>query len=96
VVAGVDALAQRRVMNQTINLAYGQGNPLVDLVNLIGLGLRKTPKVTYEPTRSGEVTRYVADISKARDLLGYRPQIPLTGGIPKYLEWQRSIGALKG
>jgi UDP-glucose 4-epimerase len=95
VVAAVDALAQRRVMNQTINLAYGQGNTLVDLVNLIGLGLRKSPKVTYEPTRAGEVTRYVADISKARDLLGYRPQIPLTGGIPRYLDWQRSIGALK-
>ncbi len=94
VVAAVDALAARRVMDQTINLAYGQGNTLVDLVNLIGLGLRKTPRVTYEPTRSGEVTRYVADISKARDLLGYAPQTPLTGGIPKYLDWQRSFGTL--
>lgn len=91
---GIDAVIARRVNRQTINLAYGQGATLVDLVNLISLALATEPNVRYEPTRAGEVTRYVADISKARSLLGYQPQTPLTAGIPRAIRWQREIGAL--
>jgi UDP-glucuronate 4-epimerase len=95
IVRAIDALVARRVNQQTINLAYGQGATLVDLVNLIGLALRKEPNVRYEPSRSGEVTRYVADITKARQLLGYEPQTPLTAGVPRAIQWQREIGALR-
>jgi UDP-glucose 4-epimerase len=94
VVRAIDALIERRVNQQTINLAYGQGATLVDLVNLISLSLQKEPNLRYEPTREGEVTRYVADIAKARDLLGYEPQTPLTAGVPLAVKWQRQCGAL--
>ncbi len=90
-VAGIDALVQRRVVGQTINLAQGQGNSLVDVVNIAALALGKNPQVTYEPSRSGEVTRYVADIGKARNLLGYEPRVPLTSGLVKAIEWSRSF-----
>lgn len=92
---GIDALVSGKVKNQTINLAYGQGNTLLDLVNIASLALGKEPKVTYEPARAGEVTRYVADIGKARQLLGYSPQTPLSGGLPKAIAWQRSQGRLR-
>lgn len=94
VLAGLDALVADRAKNQTINLAYGQGWTLDDLVNLISLALQKKPRVTYEPSRSGEVMRYVADIGKAKQLLGYRPQTPLSAGIPKTIDWWRETGAL--
>jgi UDP-glucose 4-epimerase len=94
VLAGVDALAAHRVVGQTINLAYGQGSTLVDLVNILSLGLGRTPRVTYEPSRPGEVTRYVADISKARTLLGYTPQVPFREGLIRAIEWSRSVGAI--
>lgn len=94
VILGIDALTAGRVTQQTVNLAYGQGSTLVDLVNLIGLALRKEPRVTYEPARPGEVTRYVADIAKARKLLGYDPQTPLTAGVPKAIRWQQEMGLL--
>ena len=91
---GIDALVSGRVVNQTINLANGEGRTLVDAVNIISLALGRTPQVTYEPARPGEVTRYVADISKARELLDYQPQTPLTAGIPKAIEWAREHGDL--
>jgi len=90
-VAGIDALVQRRVVGQTINLAQGQGNSLVDVVNIAALALGKKPAVTYEPSRSGEVTRYVADIGKARSLLGYEPRVPLTSGLVQAIEWSRTF-----
>jgi len=89
VIAGVDALAEGRVTDQTINLAYGQGNTLVDVINIVSLALGKTPNVTYEPSRVGEVTRYVADITKARELLGYRPKVPLSEGLIRAVAWFR-------
>ncbi|MCG3126425.1 MAG: dTDP-glucose 4,6-dehydratase [Phycisphaerae bacterium] len=92
---GIDALTARRLTRNTVNLAYGQGSTLVDVVNLIALSLGREPNVTYEPARPGEVTRYVADISKARTLLGYDPQTPLTAGIPRSIKWQREIGVIK-
>lgn len=91
---GIDALVAGRVANQTVNVAYGQGSTLVDAVNIISLALGKKPKVTYEPARPGEVMRYVADISKARQLLGYEPQTPLTAGIPLAIAWSRQRGDL--
>jgi nucleoside-diphosphate-sugar epimerase len=95
VVRGIDALVTGKIKRETINLAYGHGSTLVDVVNLIALALRTRPRVTYEPTRAGEVTRYVADLTKARELLGYQPRTPLTAGVPLAIEWQRSIGTLK-
>ena len=94
ILRGIDALVAGRVINQTINLAYGQGNTLQDLVNIISLAVGKEAKVTYKSARPGEVTRYVADISRAKELLGYDPQTPLTGGLPKAIAWQRSAGRL--
>lgn len=93
--AGIDRLVQRKVVNQTINLAYGQGQTLHDLVSLIEMALGKQAQATYAPSQTGEVTRYVADISKARALLDYQPQTPLTVGIGKYVSWCRSTGWLR-
>ncbi len=95
VLAGIDAVTEGRVKRETINLAYGQGSTLVDLVNLISLALRKDVDVTYEPARAGEVTRYVADISKARRILNYDPQTPLTAGVAQSVRWQIEHGHLK-
>lgn len=95
VIRGIDAVVGGRVKGETINLAYGQGSTLVDLVNLITLALNKEAQVSYEPARPGEVTRYVADITKARQLLGYSPRVPLTAGVPAGIRWQIQNGYLK-
>lgn len=94
--AGIDALVDGKIVNDTVNLAYGQGNTLYDLVNLLELALGRSVEVTYEPSQVGEVTRYVADIGKARRLLGYQPQVPLTSGIRRYVEWCRETGFITG
>lgn len=94
IMRAIDLVVAGKLKRETINLAYGQGSTLQDLVNLIALALQKEPQVRYEPARAGEVTRYVADISKARRLLGYDPQTPLTAGIPRCIKWQREQGYL--
>ena len=86
---GVYALAEGRVANQTINLAFGQGNTLVRAAELIAAELGVEPQMTIAPSLLGEVTRYVADVRKARELLGWEPTTPLDEGIPKAVAWFR-------
>jgi UDP-glucuronate 4-epimerase len=45
--------------------------------------------MTVEPALVGEVTHYVADISRARELLGYQPKVSLDEGIRRTVAWNR-------
>ena len=87
IVRGVEALVEGRVVNQTINLAYGQGNTLVHAAERIAAELGSEPQMTIAPSLLGEVTHYVADLSKARALLGYDPQVSLDEGIARSVAW---------
>ncbi len=87
IVRGLYALVAGDARNETINLAYGQGNTLVRAANLIADELGVSPKITIAPSLLGEVTHYVADVRKARDVLGWTPQTPLEEGIPHAVAW---------
>jgi nucleoside-diphosphate-sugar epimerase len=87
VIRGIELLVEGREANQTINLAYGQGNSLVTMAQYIAEALGKEPDITIEPSRVGEVTHYVANIGKARALLNYTPQTSLREGIQKAVAW---------
>jgi dTDP-D-glucose 4,6-dehydratase len=45
--------------------------------------------MTLAPSLLGEVTHYVADLTKARELLGYDPAVPLDEGIARAVAWFR-------
>jgi len=88
IVRGMERLLSGEVENRTINLAYGEGNTLVRLAELIGEALDKQPQIIVEPAkRPGEVSYYVADISLARELLGFAPQVPLAEGVRRAVAW---------
>ncbi len=89
IVRGIEALADGRVLNETINLAFGEGNTLVRAAEVIGAEVGVEPEIVFTPSLLGEVRRYVADIRKARDLLGWEPRVPLDEGIPRAVEWFR-------
>ncbi len=95
IMSGIVALAEGRVQNETMNLAYGRGHTLVELVQIIGRTLNVEPDVQIGPTLVGEVTRYVANISKARRLLDYAPKVALAEGIPLAIAWQDERESLK-
>lgn len=89
IVRGVGRLAAREVVNQTINLAHGTGHSLLEMAERVGAALGRRPRVTLGPSQVGEVTRYVANLDRARTLLGYAPRIPLADGIPLAVAWGR-------
>jgi nucleoside-diphosphate-sugar epimerase len=90
IVAGIERLLAGKVVNQTINLAYGQGNTLVHMAELIAQALDVPARIEIEPAkRVGEVTRYIADISRAVELLDYQPKVSLEEGIRRAVAWSQ-------
>jgi UDP-glucuronate 4-epimerase len=90
VMAGIERLLGGQIANQTINLAYGQGNSLVHMAELVAAALGVEPNIRVEPSkRVGEVTRYVADIRRAQELLDYQPGVSLEEGIRRAVAWSR-------
>jgi UDP-glucose 4-epimerase len=94
IAGGIEALAEGRVVNETINLAYGEGNTLIRAAELIAEAVDVEPKITIAPPLLGEVTHYVADTAKARQLLRYVPRTPLEDGIPRAVAWFQEHRAL--
>ncbi|HWE82227.1 MAG TPA: NAD-dependent epimerase/dehydratase family protein [Gaiellaceae bacterium] len=86
---GIERLMSGAVTNETVNLAFGQGNTLVRAADLIGESLGVNPEIAYKPSLRGEVTHYVADIRKAAELLDWQPQTSLDDGIPRAVAWFR-------
>jgi UDP-glucuronate 4-epimerase len=90
IIAGIEGLASGRIHKETINLAYGQGNTLVRMAELIAEALGLEAEIHVEPSkRVGEVTHYIADISRAVEILGYQPKVPLDEGIRRAVAWSR-------
>jgi UDP-glucose 4-epimerase len=87
VATGIERLVSGEIGNHTINLAFGQGNSLINMAKFIGEALGIEPDMTIEPARVGEVTHYVANVGKARALLDYNPQTSLQEGIHKAVKW---------
>jgi UDP-glucose 4-epimerase len=87
IVRGVYALGAGTAGNETINLAFGQGNTLVRAAELIAQELGVEPNINTAPSLLGEVTHYIADVRKAHDVLDWTPKTPLDDGIPKAVAW---------
>lgn len=76
--------------NDTYNLAYGQGTTILHLAERMKELLGSTSTLDIGDARTGEVTHYIADITKAQTKLGYNPQTPFDRGIEKAVEWYKA------
>jgi UDP-glucuronate 4-epimerase len=69
------------------NLGESQTTTLAELIASIELALGKRAMIEKLPDQPGDVPLTYADISKARDLLNYRPHTQIAQGIPKFVDW---------
>ena len=80
-------------VDQVYNVAVGDRTTLNELFELIRSGLSEqfphldNYKATYRDFRAGDVRHSLADISKAKRLLGYQPTHRIGEGIEVALDW---------
>ena len=72
---------------EVFNLGESQTVELTNLIELLEENLDKKAVINRQPMQPGDVPMTYADISKARDLLGYNPKTKIENGIPKFVEW---------
>ena len=59
------------------------------MINTIAKVLGKEPKINQLPMQPGDVQRTFADISKAKELIGYDPKTSFEKGIENFVEWYK-------
>lgn len=84
---GIDKLNKGEVVNETFNLSSGSPATLVQLAETVATNLGITPTIVDQPIQPGEINFYVADLSKAKKLLGYEPKMSFEEGIKRAVEW---------
>ncbi len=73
--------------NQVYNIATGRGVSMCEVAEKIQSALPNEGRIVIEENRPGEIMRYVADISRARSVLGYEPTTQIDEGIRKSIDW---------
>lgn len=80
-------LAPSEAAGQAFNIGAGGRLFLIDIYNHLCKALHKDIKPDYGPPRKGDVRDSNADISKARELLGYDPEYDFEKGIALAIDW---------
>jgi UDP-glucuronate 4-epimerase len=75
---------------RVVNIAGGQPVPLLEFVEAIEVALGQRAKRILLPMQPGDVRETFADHRLLEALTGYRPQTPLSVGVPAFVEWYLS------
>jgi dTDP-L-rhamnose 4-epimerase len=88
--ANLLALDTDRADYHAVNIGTGRPISIREIARMLAQGLGKgiEPEIVAK-YREGDIRHCVADITRARMLLGYEPQITLEQGIPELLGWVR-------
>jgi UDP-glucuronate 4-epimerase len=90
IIAGVrSAIDYDRTDHEVINFGESRTVELRELISLLEKELGTTAKIDRQPLQPGDVPHTYADITKARQLLGYNPQTQIEAGIQRFVEWFR-------
>ena len=86
--ANLLAAESPRAVGQIINVANGRQTTLNELLAAIKkITGRDDAEAEYREVRAGDVRHSLADITRARDLLGYEPRVALEEGLSLTLDW---------
>ena len=83
-------LAPHEAAGEAYNIAYGGREYLIDIYNGLTSALGVVTKPNFGPDRAGDIKHSNADISKAKDKLGYEPDWSFDRGIKAAIEWYKA------
>lgn len=80
---------QKDVAGEVFNVGTGRATSVKEIADMLCQKLNPTLRPIYAPEQMGELRYSVADISKARRLLGYEPQGRLEERMDDVIAWHR-------
>lgn len=83
------AMYADNVVGECINLGNHRPISVRRLIELIAEAAGRPAEIDYQPPRTEDLLRTCADVTKARRLLGYDPQVKIEEGVREYVAWMR-------
>jgi UDP-N-acetylglucosamine 4-epimerase len=80
---------KRETVNEVYNIACGEQTTLLQLFEYLKAEAGSHLKAIYGPERKGDVKHSLADISKAKELLGYEVKVTVKEGLKRTFEWYK-------
>jgi len=79
------------VKNNVYNIASSKGTRIVDIARLIRSYMHGNNGISVEDSRTGEVVKFIADITRAREKLGYMPVVDIEDGVRASIQWYSGL-----
>jgi UDP-N-acetylglucosamine/UDP-N-acetyl-alpha-D-glucosaminouronate 4-epimerase len=76
---------------QIFNVGSGVAYSLLDVLHELNAILGTNVQPDFQPARAGDVRDSLADISQARQLLGYEPAVDFAEGLRRTVDYYRSV-----
>ncbi len=95
IVDGLVACLTRRLGYEIINLGESRTISVRELIQLIEHSAGRRANIEWQPAQPGDVPLTHADVTKARELLDYRPSRPIAAGIEQFVAWMREQTGLE-
>ena len=84
--ANLLALQTENVSGEVFNIACGNSLSVMEVISQLQGSIGCLGNVTHGPSRIGDVPHSLADITRARSMLGYEPDISAKEGLSLFLE----------
>jgi UDP-glucuronate 4-epimerase len=90
IVQGIVAAADRPLGYAVVNLGRGEPVLLADFIRRIEELTGRKTNPTSGPVPKADIVYTYADISRARDLLGYAPSVSVQTGVARFWDWYQA------
>ena len=74
-----------------MHLGTGKELLILDLAKLIKKLFGDEIKISFAPKRKGEIKRNYSDITKAKNVLGFSPQVSIKDGVKSVYNWFKTV-----
>lgn len=83
--------APKSACGKVVNIACGERISLLSILEVIYRQADRRVEPRFEPSRPGDVRDSLADITLARELLGYDPKVPFAEGLSRTFDFFRKV-----
>lgn len=83
----IDYIIKNNGVYEILNLGEGNTISLKNMINILEKNLGIKANIEILPKQKGDVDRTFADITKAKNLIGYSPKTDFEEGIKKFINW---------
>jgi nucleoside-diphosphate-sugar epimerase len=88
--ANLLAARAKETHGEVVNIACGQAVTVNEIIAMINELLGKHVKPIYADARAGDVKHSLADITAARNLIGFEPKVSFAEGLRLAIDWYRN------